>query len=657
MSTHYRSLQVPRYIVLFGALCAFLPAAGSAQARSDSTFLPPVVVTATRLPVTTGASTTATAVLTGESLRAAGVPDVLTALRSLAGVNIVRSGSSGAQTSLFMRGGESDYVRVLVDGVPVNDPGGAFDLSGLSTDNVDRIEVVRGPASVLYGSDAVAGVIQIFTRAGLRGSAWDGSVRAGTLGARDGVLAWRAGTSRVSTSVAAATHRTRGTLPFNNDYRNDVGSARLTITNGHRSTGSVTVRLSDDQYNYPTDGAGRIEDRNAFRGTRREIASVDATHTFTRVWQLAVGAGLSDARGRTIDAQDDAADTIGFYAYRNRGHTVRQYAESRLNAFVGSDVVTLGAERSRETQRSRDSSNYDIAPNRFAAARETRALFVQGTGARGPLAYTLGGRIDRSSTYGDFRTWRASAALKLNSALSIRGGAGTAFKAPTFFETFSTAFSTGNVALHPERSRGWDAGLEWRSGSSLARITWFDQRFRNLIQYAYQAPPSPNYFNVAAASSHGLELEARAALSPVLSVAAAGTLLRTNVDDAGFDAGAGPGATFVPGERLIRRADRTGSLTVLARPSSHVSGSATLNYVGRRSDRDFSIFPATPLTLGGYATADAAGEYRLPATSGPHSLFLTLRVENLLDRHYQEVAGFAAPGRLVLAGLRFGALP
>jgi vitamin B12 transporter len=199
--------------------------------------------------------------------------------------------------------------------------------------------------------------------------------------------------------------------------------------------------------------------------------------------------------------------------------------------------------------------------------------------------------------------------------------------------------------------------VEWRSGANLARITWFDQRFRNLIQYEYQPPPAPNYFNVAAASSHGVELEARRVVSSAWTVAAAGTLLHTNVDDAGFDAGAGPGATFVPGDRLIRRADRAGSLTVLARPSFRISGSGTLNYVGRRSDRDFSTFPAAPLMLGGYATADAAGEYRISPTSGANALFLTLRVENLLDRQYQEVAGFQATGRVVTAGLRFGALP
>jgi vitamin B12 transporter len=305
---------VSRYSILFGAVGVLLPATARGQARTDSTTLPPVVVTATRLPVTAGAATTAVAVVTGESLREAGVTDVLSALRGLAGVNIVRAGASGAQTSLFMRGGESDYVRVLVDGVPVNDPGGAFDFSGLSTDNIDRIEVVRGPASVLYGSDTVTGVIQIFTRAGLRGSTWDGSVRAGNLGTRDGALAWRAGTARLAASIAAASHRTSGALPFNNDYRNDVGSARLTVANANRSSGSLAIRLSNDQFNYPTDGAGRIEDRNAFRGTQRAIVSVDATHSFTHMWQLAGGAGLSDARGRTIDAQDDAADTLGFYA-------------------------------------------------------------------------------------------------------------------------------------------------------------------------------------------------------------------------------------------------------------------------------------------------------------------------------------------------------
>ncbi|MBI1808865.1 MAG: TonB-dependent receptor, partial [Gemmatimonadetes bacterium] len=151
--------------ILAFAVSIVAPARALAQATSHDT-LGAVVVTATREPVASAVPTATTTVLRGDDLRAAGITRVADALRLVPGASVVGSGSVGSQTSLFLRGGNSDYVRVLIDGVPVNDAGGGFDFSTLTTANIDRIEVLRGPASVLYGSDAVTGVIQLFTRQG-----------------------------------------------------------------------------------------------------------------------------------------------------------------------------------------------------------------------------------------------------------------------------------------------------------------------------------------------------------------------------------------------------------------------------------------------------------------------------------------------------------
>src|SRR5262245_21342163 len=128
--------------------------------------LPPVVVTATRVTTPLNALSAAVTILRGDYLRARGIATVADALRDAADAVVVQTGSPGGVTSLFLRGGESDYVKVLLDGVPLNQPGGSIDLANLTTDNVDRIEIVRGPVSVLYGSDAMTGVVQIFTKRG-----------------------------------------------------------------------------------------------------------------------------------------------------------------------------------------------------------------------------------------------------------------------------------------------------------------------------------------------------------------------------------------------------------------------------------------------------------------------------------------------------------
>ena len=160
-------------------------AVARAQAPSDTVTLAPITVTATRLPVEQKNAPAAITVITGEELRARGITRLTDALRDIPSASVVQSGSFGSQTSVFLRGGESDYTKVLVDGVPLNDAGGAIDLAHLSVNDVERIEVVRGPASVLWGSDAVTGVIQIFTNRANTRSRLDLSARGGSYATRD----------------------------------------------------------------------------------------------------------------------------------------------------------------------------------------------------------------------------------------------------------------------------------------------------------------------------------------------------------------------------------------------------------------------------------------------------------------------------------------
>ena len=170
-----------RQFGILGITLIALPSALFAQQSADSvTLLDSVVVTATRLSTSRRSVPATVSVLNGERLRAQGIRTVSDALRMVPGLNVVETGSFGGITSVFVRGGESDYMKVLIDGVPVNAPGGTFDFTNLTLDNVERVEVVRGGASVLYGSDATTGVIQIFTKIGNGPPRWNVGVRGGT---------------------------------------------------------------------------------------------------------------------------------------------------------------------------------------------------------------------------------------------------------------------------------------------------------------------------------------------------------------------------------------------------------------------------------------------------------------------------------------------
>src|SRR5690606_10316950 len=178
MTISHRSVAAVAAFVCMAAL----PAAAGAQQPGDAMRLDTLVVTGSTVTVPLTATSTGVTVITGEALRARGVQHVADALRAVPGLAVVQSGPLGSVTSLFLRGGESDYVQVLIDGVPVNEPGGRADLANLSTTNIERIEVVRGPGSVLYGSDAVTGVVQIFTREGRGTPRLDAEVRGGSHG-------------------------------------------------------------------------------------------------------------------------------------------------------------------------------------------------------------------------------------------------------------------------------------------------------------------------------------------------------------------------------------------------------------------------------------------------------------------------------------------
>jgi len=158
------------------------PLSLAGQTPTDTVKLNPVVVTATRIPTPAADLPVAVTVISGVQLRQQGIRTVAEALRTVPGASVVTTNAYGSQTSLFLRGGESDYVKVLIDGVPQNAPGGAYDFANLTTDNVERIEVVRGPTSVLYGSDAMTGVVQIFTRDGRGAAHGSVAVSGGTYG-------------------------------------------------------------------------------------------------------------------------------------------------------------------------------------------------------------------------------------------------------------------------------------------------------------------------------------------------------------------------------------------------------------------------------------------------------------------------------------------
>jgi vitamin B12 transporter len=637
-------------IVLFTASQS---AAHAQAASSDTTTFAPVVVTATRLPTAAGAATLSTTVISGDDLRARGVTTVLEALRETPSVGIVQGGSFGQQTSLFLRGGQSNYTQVLVDGVVVNDPGGAIDFANLTTDNIDRIEIVRGPASVLYGANAVSGVIQIFTRKGsgpLRLSAW---ARGGTYGTREGEVSTRGGDNRIAYSLAAAQHNTDGIYRVNSAARNGTYSGGLHFTPDARSDVALNLRYIDAGAHIATNGNGVPNDSNQTHTERRILGSLDAGRFLTRRLEARVSLAATDADARSEDRPDSPDDTDFPFDIRTRLY--RRSADARLNFSLAPDVVVTGG-GSYETQHHRASGS-------DAQHRDVSAGYAQIAGTSfGKLSYTGGVRRDHNSTFGNFTSYRAGAAYELPGAMRVHAAIGSAFREPTFEESSSAQpFDVGNPDLRPERSRSWEAGLERDivRGRAAVGATYFNQRFRDMIQYnGLVAEGEPNYYNLAAATSDGVEVTLRVTPLTPLTLSASYTYTKTRVTNAGIDSSAT--ASFVQGQRLLRRPANLASATAsyaFRRPETSLH--LELATVGDRDDRDFSdevTFVPKAVTLPSYTVVALAGELgilRRGASASPE-LVLTARVDNLFDRNYQQIFGFASPRRTFLVGARIG---
>ena len=311
--------------VAFAILVASPPA--RAQNR-DTVTLDTVIISATKTPVARTQLTQAVTVITGAELRARGVSRVLDALELVPGVSIAQNGSFGSVASVFLRGGESRYTKVLVDGVAVNQSGGYFDFSHLTTDNVERIEVVRGPASVLYGADAVTGVIQIFTRRGTGPLSVDASGRVGTYGTRDGDVGMAGSSHGVSYSLGGAQHQTSGLYDFNNQYSNGTLSASLGVSPKPTRDARITARYTDAEFHYPTDYTGAPIDTNSYRVQHRLTIGADVGLSLTPTVRARFLAGTNEVSDLTEDiAVPFGASSQLHSADKSRAH--RRTAEAR----------------------------------------------------------------------------------------------------------------------------------------------------------------------------------------------------------------------------------------------------------------------------------------------------------------------------------------
>lgn len=647
-----------RFALTFIAVAAARQA--DAQTRDTTQQLGTVVVSASKVPRSTTTLSQAVTVISGDDLRARGITRVTDALREVPGASLVQSGSYGALTSLFLRGGESKYTKVLIDGVAVNAPGGSFDFSHLTTDNIERIEIVRGPASVLYGADAASGIVQIFTRRGVGDNRASLGARGGTYRSFDVDGAASGSSDRASFSAGAGHHSTDGVIPFNNEYRNGTLSSAISLLPSASGDARLSARYTTAEFHYPTDFAGFPVDSNSYRVQHRLTIGLDAGRNLSARVQARLLAGANDVN----DLSEDIAVPFGstapeHTAFRSRGY--RRNIEGRIAFFLPAQTtVTVGSTYEREHENSSSSSGRVGGPltqtGSFDATRHNVAYYSEVLGSFVErLSYTLSGRVDDNSDYRRFSTYRVGLNAGLLPGLRARASLSTAFNAPAFNQLRPTAFTSGNPDLRPERIRTAEIGFITSFDSAIVQFSgsYFAQRFSDLIQFVSGPPPTfiGSYANLTAATADGYEAELQLLHSAKWHGSASYTVVNPRVAavDDGYQ-----GEDRV-GDELIRRPTHSGGFSVGYSPHTGANFSVVATYVGSRPDIDFVQFPSPRVSLPAYTKVDLAAEYPLTRFSRS-GLALSARIDNVFDRKYEEVLHFTTPRRTFFVGARASTL-
>jgi len=616
-----------------------------------------VLVSATRneaLRSTLGVSTT---VLDRERIAERESSDLLHLLQEVPGVAVARAGGLGGQASAFFRGGESRFVRVLVDGIPANEPGGAFNFGLLVPLELEQIEVVRGAESSLYGTDALAGVVELVTRRagpdepiGLRAEAEGGSFAwtrfQGATSGRRGKLDWNLGVSRLDTD--------------NQEPNSAFGQTSLATSIGLTLSERTDLRFSlhhdDGDVGTPGQTAFGRPDRDAYfersflaSGLSFRHATGRLTHEVRLGWartdQLSVNPEDSGCYTPTWQGREGAYPVCDYpnpEGYQN--DTERQSLGYRGELQAGGrHLLSLGADVERETGELGDRREDLLSPE-----RTNLGFYLQDRAVLWDRVFlTLGGRVEHNDSFGTAAVPRAAVSWHLGTGAHVtvlRASAGAGIKEPTFYESFGVSYyAHGNPDLAPERSRSFDLGVEQHllDGRLRLQASLFHQIYRDQVTYTVTDPTTfqGSYVNLGKSRARGLEASAEAVPSSWLGLRAEYTYLEGEILES-----TSTDPVMALGAPLLRRPKHQASLAVrLGGP--RVSGGAHLFYVGRRSDSDFLGLGLTENDS--YVRLDARLRVRLH-----RRLDVFAAGENLLDEDYQEVLGYPALGRSVRVGLR-----
>jgi vitamin B12 transporter len=624
-----------------GSIIGLLAIGASVVANADTADsednLQPVVLTATRIATPQSQLASSITVITAEQIAASQATSLPDVLKFVPGLNLVQSGAEGGVTSIFMRGTNSNHTKVLVDGIDVSDPsntGATFDFGQFLTSDIERIEVLRGPQSGLYGSDAIGGVINIITKSGEGPAQVSASVEGGSFESFNQAASVRGSEDEfhyafnVEHLHAAATPVTPLDLLQPGEARNDdyydnlTASTKLGVDVTSNLDFGFIGRYTDTHLRFTADDFDA--EGNGFPAPLS--SETDTTGIYGRSFAhllafdgfLDSTLGVDYTHNKSTNLTPDSPDTF------DTGERVKVDWQAALR-FSDSQTLLLGAEHAHDTISEPLSAGINID----SGYAELQSRFDD----RFYSAINL--RYDDNDRFGSKLTYRIAPTYVIaDSGTQLRASVGTGFKAPTLaelFQNFPAFFFFANPNLRPESSIGYDVGVEQALAGDSVHVgaTYFHIKLHDLID---TAPDGMTYANIDQATSLGVE--SFLSYRPWSAL----TLRLDYTYDAATD--------DLLHEELLRRPKNKSTLNARWQASSALSFNTDVLYVGNWIDgnRDFTI---PRLNAPGYLTLNIAGSYDLTS-----QIALTARIDNLLDRHYEEPIGFLQPSIGLFAGVK-----
>jgi vitamin B12 transporter len=628
-----------------------------------------VVVTATRTEAPLAQLATSVTVFNADDIARRQNPLLLDLLRTVPGAIVVGNGSRGEVASLFLRGGESNYTKVLLDGIPLNEPGGTFDFGSVTTEGLERVEVVRGAQSALFGSDAMSGVVQMFTSRTPAGAPRaDVMVEGGTFGTGrvTASAAGRAGDFDYSVGAARFSTNNEGE---NNEFDNTTLSGTAGISLPRAATLRFTGRAELGTVGTPGQTAFGRPDLDAFFRRRNGVGGVSFSQQVTPTFAQRATYALSVSHQTSTNLELDPPYIPAFdgrsapsqffdFTYDSHNELRRHYATYQADwrlpgtsGRTGTHLVTTALDWDGE----RGLLSDRLADTSIRASRNNVGWTLQEQ-ALWPRVFVTGGfRVEHNDSFGTAFVPRGSVAYVVHQSsgpvgdTKVQASAGLGIKEPTLPQSFNLSpFALGNPDLKPERSRSFDIGVEQRLLNDRARIdlTWFANRYRNIIstQTISVDPFTSQYFNIGLTRARGVELNGEVAPTYGVRIRAGYTRLDSKI----LESTSSFSEVLAAGQPLFRRPRHSGYVG-LAWTRSHLSADLTGVFVGRRADSDFAALEPPLVSNDGYATWDVRAAYRI---TGP--LSITAAVDNLSNADYMDPLGYPALGRAFRVGARVG---